>query len=111
MTVVTDYSLNAANQQITLGTDFASTTIEQILEIRNLTKNIEIYNSHNPGKHRLFAEDPTERAGIDISLAVGVITFFEKTQMDDTDNIHILLEDNFVTLTGLDITVVDGGAP
>lgn len=111
MTIVTDYTLDAANQQIALGIDFASITIEQILGIRNLTKNIEIYNSQYPGKHRLFAEDPAERAGIDIGLAVGVITFFETATMDDTDNIQILLEDNIVTLTGLDITVVDGGAP
>ena len=90
MTVVTDYIFDASEKKLTLGAGPAIITIEQILSIRNITKNIEIYDSGNSGKHRRRAADPVERVGIDISLAVGVITFFEKTPMDDTDKIQIL---------------------
>ena len=91
MTVATDYIFDASENKITLGAGSAIITIEQILSIRNITKNIEIYNSGNSRKHgRLFADDPADRVGLDIGLAVGVITFFEKTAMDYTDKIQIL---------------------
>jgi len=110
MTVVTDYTLNAATSQITLGTDFASTTIEQILEIRNITKNCEIYTCKNPSARRLFADDPAERVGIDISLALGVISFYDSTVMADTDEIFIHIDSPDVNITNSSL-VIDSTTP
>ena len=88
MVVVTSYTLDASAKTITLGSDFSSITIEQILDIKNITKNVEIYNSEDPKKRRLSNQED----GIDISLADGVITYIETASMDNADKILITID-------------------
>ncbi len=97
------YKLTATNNTILLKDPYNSTTIEQIKSIRNLTKNIEIYDCRSPRNHIQFKQI----TGIDITIVNGVITYVEDTGMLDTDKLQI-------TIDGPDgtngITILDGGS-
>lgn len=89
MTVVTDYTLNASAKTITLGTDFLSTTLEQIFSITDLTKKIDIYDYRDPRKRRGFRKEN----GSDISILNGVITYIEDAGIQNGDEIQIIIDD------------------
>jgi hypothetical protein len=95
ITVIPSYNFDASEKTITLGSRYADLTIGQILEIKNLTKQIDIYTSKNPRKRRLRRNE----AGMDISVADGVITFIETATMEDTDRIQITadVEENMLS--------------
>lgn len=108
MTVVTDYSLNAAAKTITLGAAYTDLKLEEIDRIFNLTKGAEIYNSREPRKYKA----PRNESGIDIALSNGVITYIADSGMNDNDNIQIIVSSQVVLDGGTaysDSLFIDGG--
>lgn len=88
-----NYTLDASESTITLSGDYTTVTEEQVISIRNITKNQLIYDSGNTNRGQ-------------ISIVDGVITFTYSGQMEDTDNIQI--EVDFPTSS---IVTVDDTTP
>ncbi len=94
-----NYTLDASESTITLTSPYHIVTEEQIVTIRNITKNQLIYDSANTNRGQ-------------ISITNGVITFTYSGLMEDTDKIQIILADNpAVDLSGVEFATVDGGTP
>lgn len=72
------YTLDASENTITLTGDYAAVTEEQVISIRNITKNQLIYDSQNTNRGQ-------------ITISAGVITFTYSGQMEDTDKIQIVV--------------------
>jgi hypothetical protein len=72
------YTLDASANTITLSGEFASITEEQVISIRNITKNQLIYDSTNTNRGQ-------------ITISAGVISFTYNGQMANTDKIQIIV--------------------
>lgn len=72
------YTLDASANTITLSGEFASITEEQVISIRNITKNQLIYDSANTNRGQ-------------ITIADSVITFTYNGQMANSDKIQIIV--------------------
>ena len=82
-----NYTFDASAKTLTLTSPYNTTSQEQIVTIRNLTKNIWIYDCTNTGRGN-------------ITVSEGVVTFDYSATMEDTDIIQIKID-----------TGVDGGTP
>lgn len=72
------YTLDASENTIALTGEYAAVTEEQVISIRNITKNQLIYDSGNTNRGQ-------------ISISAGVITFTYSGQMEDTDKIQVIV--------------------
>lgn len=101
MTIITDYTLNAAAKTITLGAAYSDLKIEEILSIFDLTIGAGIYDYREPRKRRA----PKNENGIDISLTNDengcVISFIEEAIKSNDDKLQIIIGWN----------MIDGGTP
>ena len=71
-------------------------TVERIRIIKNLSKQVEIYNYQNPRKNNAF----DNVAGVDITISNGEITYNDPADMDSSDIIYIEIDTAVVTSTG-----------
>jgi len=71
-------------------------TVERIRLIKNLSKQVEIYNYQNPRKNNAFANV----AGVDITISNGEITYNDPADMSSSDIIYIEIDTAVVTSTG-----------
>jgi len=79
----TNYTFDASEKTITLTGDYATTTLEQIIEIRNITKG------------KLIIYDCTKSSS-EITIAAGVISYtedfaYQGTAFEDTDTLQITI--------------------
>ena len=72
------YALDASEKTITLSGGYTGVTVEQILSIRNLSKNMLIYDSNIPNH-------------AEITLESSVINYNYDGTMEDTDKIQIVV--------------------
>lgn len=92
------YNLNASEKTITLSSPYDSIGAEQILSIRNTSKNQLIYDC-----------EMTTRGNI--TVTAGVITFTYGGNMDDTDIIQVKIEFGNQNFAGIELASIDGGTP
>lgn len=89
------YTFIPSTNSIQLLDPYNTITTERILSIRNLTKQIDIYNSENPRNHQAVRDD-----GMDITVANSVISYVESAPMSNTDILKIIIDTAVVTSTG-----------
>lgn len=85
------YHLNTTTRTITLDAPYNTITAPEIVSIRNLTRQNEIYNSSDPKRHTLFLSLADKTQDYDIKISNGVLTYITRTHMEDTDDIQIRL--------------------
>lgn len=103
MTIISPsyYTLDPDAKTITFTTPYDTLTAEEILSIRNLSKQIMIYNSSDPRKHTSMLRQDEITQDFDIQISGGVLTYVVKAGMDEGDKLQIV--------TGW--IVLDGGTP
>jgi len=89
------YTLNAAAKTITFLPPYDTISVEEIVSIRNLPKQNEIYNSSDPRHHVSMMTPPPQ--AFDISLTGGVLTYVVTAGMANGDKLQIVTNTNPVT--------------
>lgn len=94
----TYYTLNPSTKSITLLAPYNSWTVERIKSIRNLTKQILIYEATDPKHYTSMQSSPAQP--FDISITNGAITYISASSMSTTDKLQIVIDTEVVTSTG-----------
>jgi len=92
------YTLDATARTIRLLDPYHTWTAERIKLIRNLPKQITIYDANNPRNH-VSALTPNAQ-NYDIEITNGLISYVENTAMNDGDTLQIIIDTEVVTSTG-----------
>ena len=103
MTVISPsyYTLNPTAKTITFTTPYDTLTAEEFISIRNLSKQIEVYNSNDPRKHTSMLKPDERTQDFDIQVSGGVLTYVVTAGMVNTDKLQIIIG----------WIVLDGGTP
>jgi hypothetical protein len=94
----TYYTLNAAAQTITLLPPYNTLTAENIASIRNISKQIEIYNSEDPRKHTLFIKESDRTQEFDIEITDGILTYVEDAGISNGDTLRIIFDGEVIPI-------------
>lgn len=109
----TYYQLDPSANTITFFAPYSTITAPEIQSIRNLSKQIGIYNSDDPRRHTSMLTHPPQP--FDISIVGGVLTYVVDAGMDTGDSIQIVIysknPSRNTELTGAELTVSTGGTP
>lgn len=115
------YTLDPDANKINLLPPYNTLTAEKVASIRNINKQVDIYNSQDPRKHTLFIKEADRTQDFDIEITNGVLTYVEGAGTLDGDILRIVIDDvsiptdvNVVTPTNaitVLVTSVDGGTP
>lgn len=95
------YSLDPTAKTITFSAPYDSISAEEILSIRNLSKQIKIYDSEDPRHYTLDIIKSDRTQDFDIEITDSVLTYVANTGMENTDVLQIVIGWN----------VIDGGTP
>lgn len=103
------YLHSPASRMIMLFDPYNTISLEQIRSIRNLPKQIKIYDSKDPRRHRCLLTG-NEQIGTDINVSDGIISYVETAKMDSSDEIQIILSDNTSNpKTGISSSLIECG--
>lgn len=93
------YHLDKTAKTITLLPPYDTLTPEKIVSIRNISKQVEIYNSRDPRKHTLFIKESDRTQDFDIEITNGILTYVEDAGMEDEDALRIIIDGDIEPVT------------
>lgn len=104
------YTLDPDAKTITFTAPYNILTSEEILSIRDLSKQIMVYNSSDP-RHNTSMLKPDEiTQDFDIQIVNGVLSYIVTATLGQDDNLHIEVSDFSSANVPINVNVVNSGS-